>query len=387
MRTYLDHNATTPVRPAAMAAMTEVMTQVGNPSSVHADGQAALARVEAARRVVGKALRARPEDVIFTSGGTEALNLALHAAITAGGADRIIVTALEHEAVAATARASGLPVETWPVNADGIVEISWLADRLSAWSDDDGRPVLAMMLASNETGTIQPVRDAAALVRGAGGLSVVDAIQAVGKVDVDFAALGCDYLAISAHKFGGPQGVGALLAACDAPMSRHHHGGGQEKGRRAGTLNVAGIVGLATALDEAVATLDEYSALAAQRDRMATAIRAVAPEVIEIGAGAPRLPNTLGMSLPGWPGATQVMALDLDGVSISAGSACSSGTSKGSKVGTALGLPEDASQGFVRVSLGWNSKPDDADAFIKAWTAAYARAALPSKKMPEEAVG
>jgi len=387
MRTYLDHNATTQVRPNAVAAMTEVMARVGNPSSVHADGQGALARVELARRVVGKALRARPEDIIFTSGGTEALNLALHAAISAGGVHRIIVTALEHEAVAATARASGLPVETWPVNADGVVEISWLADRLASCSGDDGRPVLAMMLASNETGTIQPVQEAATLVRDAGGLTVVDAIQAVGKIDVDFAGLGCDYLAVSAHKFGGPQGVGALLAACNAPMARHHHGGGQEKGRRAGTLNVAGIVGLATALEEAVSSLDDFASLAIQRDKMAAAIRAVAPQMIEIGARASRLPNTLGMSLPGWPGATQVMALDLDGVAISAGSACSSGTSKGSKVGTALGLPEDASQGFVRVSLGWNSKPDDADAFIKAWTAAYARAALPSKQMPEEAVG
>ncbi|WP_417486915.1 cysteine desulfurase family protein [Maricaulis sp.] len=387
MRTYLDHNATTQVRPNAVAAMTEVMARVGNPSSVHADGQGALARVELARRVVGKALRARPEDIIFTSGGTEALNLALHAAISAGGVDRIIVTALEHEAVAATARASGLPVETWPVNADGVVEISWLADRLASCSGDYGRPVLAMMLASNETGTIQPVQEAATLVRDAGGLTVVDAIQAVGKIDVDFAGLGCDYLAVSAHKFGGPQGVGALLAACNAPMARHHHGGGQEKGRRAGTLNVAGIVGLATALEEAVSSLDDFASLAIQRDKMAVAIRAVAPQMIEIGARASRLPNTLGMSLPGWPGATQVMALDLDGVAISAGSACSSGSSKGSKVGTALGLPEDASQGFVRVSLGWNSKPDDADAFIKAWTAAYARAALPSKQMPEEAVG
>ncbi|WP_323761383.1 cysteine desulfurase family protein [Maricaulis sp.] len=387
MRTYLDHNATTPVRPSAIAAMSKVMAEVGNPSSVHAHGQAALSRVETARRAVGKVLCARAEDIIFTSGGTEALNLALHAAISAGGVGRIVVTALEHEAVAATAIASGLPVETWPVDAKGVARVDWLAERLSRVSPEDGRTLVAMMLASNETGTIQPVREAATLVREAGGLTVVDAIQAAGKIEVDFAELGCDYLAISAHKFGGPQGVGALLAACDAPMARHHHGGGQEKGRRAGTLNVAGIVGLATALEEAVTGLARFAALALERDRMAAAIRAVAPQMIEIGADAPRLPNTLGMSLPGWPGSTQVMAVDLDGVSISAGSACSSGSSKGSKVGTALGLPEAASQGFVRVSLGWNSKPDDADAFIKAWTAAYARAELPSKQMPEEVVG
>ncbi|WP_291842637.1 cysteine desulfurase family protein [Maricaulis sp.] len=373
MRIYLDHNATTSVRPGVVSAMTDMMTRVGNPSSVHADGQAALARVETARRQVGKALCARPEDIVFTSGGTEALNLALHAAISGGGIGRIIVTAIEHEAVAATALASGLPVEVWPVNAMGVVEIDWLAERLSRWNEADGKPLLAMMLASNEIGTLQPVAEATPLIRVAGGLSVVDAIQAAGKIDVDFAGLGCDYLTISAHKFGGPQGVGALLASCDAPMARHHHGGGQEKGRRAGTLNVAGIVGLATALDEAVGSLDDFAALADHRDHMAAALKAVSPDLIEIGAGAPRLPNTLGLSQPGWPGATQVMALDLAGFAISAGSACSSGTSKGSKIGTALGLAEAASQGFVRVSLGWNSKPDDADAFVVAWSAALAR--------------
>ena len=323
MRTYLDHNATTSVRPSVIEAMSAVMTRTGNPSSVHADGQGAMARVETARRQVGKALCARTEDIVFTSGGTEALNLALHAAISAGTVGR----------------------------------------------------------------TLQPVAEATALVREAGGLSVVDAIQAVGKIAVDFAGLGCDYMAISAHKFGGPQGIGALLASCDAPMARHHHGGGQEKGRRAGTHNVAGIVGLATALDEAVATLDAFAALAPHRDRMAAKLKALSPELIEIGAGAPRLPNTLGLCQPGWPGATQVMALDLAGVAISAGSACSSGTSKGSKIGTALGLPEAASQGFVRVSLGWNSKPDDADAFIDAWSTALARISPTLTPVPEEAVG
>ncbi|WP_339336198.1 cysteine desulfurase family protein [uncultured Maricaulis sp.] len=387
MRTYLDHNATTSVRPSVIEAMSAVMAQTGNPSSVHADGQGAMARVETARRQVGKALCARPEDIVFTSGGTEALNLALHAAISAGTVGRIIVTAIEHEAVAATAAISGLPVDVWPINDQGVVEIAWLIERLSRWSDRDGKPLLAMMLANNEIGTLQPVAEATALVREAGGLSVVDAIQAVGKIAVDLAGIGCDYMAISAHKFGGPQGVGALLASCDAPMARHHHGGGQEKGRRAGTHNVAGIVGLATALDEAVATLDAFAALAPHRDRMAAKLKTLSPELIEIGAGAPRLPNTLGLCQPGWPGATQVMALDLAGVAISAGSACSSGTSKGSKIGTALGLSEAASQGFIRVSLGWNSKPDDADAFIDAWSTALARISPTLTPVPEEAVG
>ena len=200
-RIYLDHNATTTVRPSVVSAMTEMMTRVGNPSSVHADGQAALARVETARRLIGEALCARPEDIVFTSGGTEALNLAIHAALSAGGIGTIIVTAIEHEAAAATAAMTGLPVEVWPVNGQGVVETAWLEARLSRWTLADGKPLLAMMLASNEIGTIQPVAEATALIREAGGLSVVDAIQAVGKIAVDFAGLGCDYMAISAHKF------------------------------------------------------------------------------------------------------------------------------------------------------------------------------------------
>ena len=371
MRLYLDHNATTPVRPDVIALMTEVMQAVGNPSSVHGDGQAALRRVETARRQVGKALCARPEDVIFTGCGTEAINLALNSALTAGHATRILHTAIEHEAVAASAAASGAKVQGVAVRPDGVIDLDDLERRLG---EAPGRPVLCLMLANNEIGTIQPVAEAVRLVRAQDGLVIVDAIQAVGKIAVDFAALGADYLALSAHKFGGPQGVGALLAACDAPMARQIHGGGQEKNRRAGTLNVAGIAGLGLALEQAVAGLADFAALAEQRDRLEAGLKTVAPDLIILGEGAPRLPNTTGLAVPGWKGETQVMALDLAGVSVSAGSACSSGRTNGSKVGNALGLEKDMSQGFLRVSLGWNSRPDEADAFLAAWSEAHRRA-------------
>ena len=375
MRTYLDHNATTPVRPDVIETVAAVMAETGNASSVHADGQAALRRVETARRQAGQALCARAEDITFTSGGTEALNLALHSAIHAGGATRILHSAIEHEAVADTAKASGLPVEEIPVTANGVADLAWLEDRLKGWdATRDGRPVLALMLANNEIGTIQPVADAAALIREHDGLVVVDAIQAVGKIPVDFAALGADYMAISAHKFGGPQGVGALVSACDAPLMRQQRGGGQEKGRRSGTLNVAGIAGLGLAIEQAVANLDDFARLADWRDAMAAGLKAAAPDLHILGESAGRLPNTLGIAVPGWKGETQVMALDLAGFSASAGSACSSGKAHGSKIGNAIGLDTDTSQGFLRVSLGWNSTADEADAFVKAWSEAQRRA-------------
>lgn len=359
-----------------IAAMADAMTRTANPSSVHRDGQQAARAVEDVRRVVGRLLCARAEDVIFTSGGTEATNLALHSAIDAGNAKRLIVSALEHEAVAATARASGLPVEILPVTPAGLADLGWLEQRLAKWdAEQDGRPVLALMLANNEIGTIQPVAAAAAMVHEQDGLVIVDAIQAVGKIAVDFAALGADYMAISAHKFGGPQGIGALIAACNAPLSRHHHGGGQEKGRRGGTLNVAGIAGLGRALELSVADLDQFAALVEWRDALAARLKLAAPEIEILGEGAERLPNTLAIAHPSWRGETQVMAMDLANISISAGSACSSGTTRGSKSALALGLTGGAAEGLIRISFGWTSTQDNIDAFASAWTAALARIA------------
>jgi len=371
---YFDHNATTQVRPDVIALMSEVMAAVGNPSSVHAHGQAARRYVEAARQRVSKALCVRAEDVVFTGGGTEALNLALNSVIRAGGAQRLIVSAVEHEAIAETAKASGLPVDVLPVSGAGVVDLDWLEKRLAVWNENDGIPVLALMLANNEMGTIQPVAEATRLIKAKDGLVIVDGVQAVGKIPVDFAALGVDYLALSAHKFGGPQGVGALLAACNAPMARHNHGGGQEKGRRSGTLNVAGIAGLGLALEQAQAGLEAFAGLAVLRDRIITAVQAVAPDAVVLGDAAPRVPNTIALAVPGWRGETQVMALDLAGISISAGAACSSGKAKASKLGTALALPDTLSEGVTRISLGWTTTEDDVEALISAWTEAHDRA-------------
>jgi cysteine desulfurase len=375
MRAYLDHNATTAVRPEVIDAMAKVMAETGNPSSVHQDGQSARRHVESARRSIGKALCVRAEDIIFTSCGTEALNLALTSMVNAG-CGRLLVSAIEHSAVAQTARETGAELEEIPVSSAGVLDVNWVRDRLAHWNaEEDGIPGVALMMVNNETGVIQPVAETAALVREAGGRFLVDAIQAVGKIPVDFAAIGCDYMSISSHKFGGPQGVGALLAACDAPLTRTQHGGGQEQGRRSGTLNVAGIAGMGVALQSAMTGLDAFAALARWRNEIETALTAAAPGAVVLGREAPRLPNTLSIATPDWRGETQVMALDLAGVSISAGAACSSGKAKGSKVGAAMGIDPALAHNVVRISLGWNSTREDVDAVIRAWTENHARVA------------
>lgn len=374
MRVYLDHNATTQVRPDVIKLMSELMGTVGNASAVHQHGQAARRHVDKARRQVGKALCARAEDVIFTGGGTEALNLAMTSAVSAPGVERLIITDIEHPAIVESAKASGLPIDVLPVTEAGVVDLAWLAQRLETWTEHDGRPVLSIMLANNEIGTIQPVAEAVRLIKAQDGLAIVDAVQSAGKIPVDFAALGADYMAIAAHKFGGPQGVGALIAACHAPVKRHNHGGGQEHGRRSGTLNVAGNAALGLALEQAHAKLADFAALAGPRDRLIKAIREANRDVVVLGEGAERLPNTVGLAVPGWRGETQVMALDLAGVSISAGAACSSGKAKASKMGTALGLDDALSEGVIRISLGWSTTEEDVDAAIAAWTQAWSRA-------------
>lgn len=380
MRLYLDHNATTPVRPEVIEAVADAMRAAGNPSSVHAEGQAARAAVERARVQLGKAICARPQDIVFTSGGTEANNLALHCAIEAGGAKRVLISAVEHEAVVeyvkAEAKHGAVEVETIPVDGHGVVDLAWLEERLSKWDEADGRPAVALMLANNEIGVIQPVAEAARLAHEAGGLLIVDAIQAFGKIPVDFAGLGADYMTVSGHKIGGPQGIGAMILACDSPVSRHHHGGGQESGRRSGTENVPGIVGLGVAAQASAEQLERFSGLKAQRDSIIAGLKAASPDSVVLGEGADRLPNTISFATPGWPGPVQLMALDLEGVSVSGGSACSSGTVKGGKVPTALGLPAEIGGSAIRISLGWNSQPEDAEAFVKAWTRAHARAGL-----------
>jgi cysteine desulfurase len=364
---YLDHNATSPARPEAMAAMAAALEFAANPSSVHAAGRRARASVEDARLDVAALVGADASDVIFTSGGTEANALALTSA--ASWTSRLIIGATEHDAVAANAAATGLAVDIWPVDAKGVADLDWLERRLAGLSGSE-RPLVALMLANNETGVIQPVAQAAALVRAAGGWLHVDAVQAAGKIAIDMAGLGAESLALSAHKLGGPQGVGALVHAQGAQLRPMWRGGGQERGLRAGTENVAGIAGFAAAARAAMRDLDSFAAQAAWRDRAAAKL--VAAGSVVMGEGATRLPNTLCVAAAGFSAQLQVMGLDLEGVMVSAGAACSSGRVKPSGVLTAMGLG-DLADCAIRASGGWTTTHEDWDRFAEVWCAAYGR--------------
>jgi len=363
MALYMDWNATAKVRPEAIDAIARTLAEVGNPSSVHAAGRAARAVVETARADVAGLVGAAPAAVTFTGCGTEADALAIESAVIAG-VERIIVGATEHEAVVETAKASGLPVEEWPVDRRGVADLGWLAERLTAGP----RALVCLMLANNETGVIQPVAEAAALVRAADGWLHVDAVQAAGKIAIDFNGLGADTMALSAHKVGGPQGVGALIAGPRARLTRRLHGGGQERGLRSGTENVAGLAGFAAA-----ARAVDLDAMAAQdpwRDALAERVKAAGGAVL--GEGAPRLPQTLCFAAPGYASELQVIGLDLAGVMVSAGAACSSGKVKASRIAQAMG--EDALAPFVvRISGGWGTTEADWVRAGEAWAPLYER--------------
>ncbi len=362
---YLDYNATAKVRPQAAAAVAEALARGGNPSSVHAAGRAARAVVEAARADVAALVGAPAAAVTFVSGGTEADALAMESAIAAGFG-RIVVGATEHEAVRETAAASGLPVEIWPVDGAGLADLDWLEVHMAA-----GPPALVcLMLANNETGVIQPVTAACGMVRRASGWLHVDAVQAAGKIAADFAALGADTLALSAHKFGGPQGIGALVAGPRASLTRRLHGGGQERRLRAGTENVPGIAGFGAAARAALADLPALAAQAVWRDALAARVTEGGATVL--AAGAPRLPQTLAFATADFSAETQVMALDLAGVMVSAGAACSSGKVKASGVVEAMGRP-DLAPYSIRVSGGWASTAEDWRRCGDAWLEAFER--------------
>lgn len=380
MSVYLDHNATAKVRPEAIAAMTQVLENVGNPSSIHAAGRTARAVMEQARTDVAALIAAPASTVIFLSGGTEANALAMESAI-AGGTRRLIVSAIEHDSIRETAAAAGVAVEILPVDANGVADLAWLKDRLARWDAADGRPFVALMLANNETGVIQPVAAAAEIVRGAEGWLHVDAIQAAGKIAVESRALAADTLSVSAHKIGGPQGIGALTFGPRASLFRRQHGGGQERGRRGGTENLPGIAGFGAAAREALAGLDSYQQQAAFRD--VAAERMKAEGCVVMGEAAPRLPNTLCIAAPGWTSDLQVMGLDLAGVMVSAGAACSSGKVKASPVLEAMGQG-DLAACAIRVSGGWCSTQADWTKFTEAWLQAYARH---SARRPNSSLG
>lgn len=363
-RSYLDHNASSPLRPAVRGAMAEALDLAGNPSSVHTDGRTVRRAVDEARRQVARLAGATPAEVVFTAGGTEANNLALRG--FAGR--RLIVSAVEHESVLAAAPAAA----RIPVDRTGVVDLAAL-ERLLA--EGQGPALVSVMLVNNETGVIQPVAEVARLARARGAIVHCDAVQGAGRVPLDRAALGVDLLSLSAHKLGGPAGCGALVVAEGCHPDPLIRGGGQERWRRAGTENLVGIAGFGAA---AATALDAPGPdLAALRDGLERRALAAVPGVRVMGMGAPRAGNVTCLALPGVAGETQVMALDLAGVSVSAGAACSSGKVRPSHVLEAMGEPEDVAGSAIRVSLGWNSTAADVDRFVTAWTA-MARRLVPA---------
>ncbi|HRO34376.1 MAG TPA: cysteine desulfurase family protein [Brevundimonas sp.] len=365
MSVYLDHNATALVRPEVQAAVADVMAHGGNPNAVHAWGRRTRARVENARAQVADLAGADPTAVVFSSGGTESNAQAIASALAAG-CERLIVSATEHPCVAEAAAVSGVAVEVLPVDADGVIDLAWLTDALSRPS----RAVVAIHHANNESGVIQPIVQAAVLVRAAGGWLHVDAIQSAGKIAVNMAALDADSLTLSGHKLGGLQGVGALVMKAGREAVRILHGAGQERGLRAGTENTPGIVAFGVAADCAARELADGHSDRMRAWRDAAQARVVAAGAVVVGDASPRLPNTLFMAAPGWDSPQQLITLDLSGVMVSAGSACSSGKTKPSKTMVAMGMDDLATQA-IRISGGWNTIAADWDAFADAWIAAW----------------
>lgn len=365
---YLDHNATTPLRPEARRAVEAVFARTGNPSSTHRFGRAARRAVEDAREQLARLVGARPDAVVFTSGGTEANALALSGqALSAMGRRGVLVSAVEHPSVLAAAPGA----TRIPVDGDGTIDLAALENALAA----NPEPALvSIMLANNETGAIQPVAKAAEIARRFGAIVHCDAVQAAGKIAIDVRALGAHLLSLSGHKFGGPMGTGALIVDDAVPLVALIGGGGQERGRRAGTENVPGIAGLGAAAEAALAGLDAFARLADWRDELESRALAAAPSARVVGRGAARLPNTSCLALPGMAAETQVMALDLAGVAVGAGAACSSGKTKVSPVLAAMGLDADTAGSAIRASLGWTTGEEDIERFVEAWTALAARA-------------
>ena len=353
---YLDYNATAPVRPAAADAVAQALSLTGNPSSVHGPGRAARQLLEEARSEVAQLVGAEPADVVFTSGGTEANSLALAGA----GRQRILVSAGEHDSVLQAAPMA----KRIPLTAQGQVDLKAL-DEQSAAAEEPA--LVSVMLANNETGVIQPVEEVVSLAKKHGALVHCDAVQAAGKIGIDFAGLGVDLMSLSAHKIGGPAGIGALVLRPGLELKAQQRGGGQERSRRAGTENLPGAAGFGAAAGAAAAELADFAVLTAERDRMEKGLRELAPGVQIFGAAGPRLPNTSCFAFEGLESALQVMALDLAGVAVSAGAACSSGKVQPSHVLEAMGAPPALAGTAIRVSLGWASTAGDVDLFLAAW--------------------
>jgi cysteine desulfurase len=374
-RIYLDWNATAPLRPQARAAVAEALGVCGNPSSVHAEGRAARHQIEEGRESVAALVGAEPRNVVFTSGGTEANAMALSPSLATGREgeprDCLVVSAIEHPSVLAGGRFPRQAVETVPVAPDGRLDLAALRDCLSGLARRGRkRPLISVMLANNETGAVQPISQVAALAREAGALLHVDAIQAAGRITCNINDLGADLITLSGHKIGAPKGVGALIKRDQALHFTDAliKGGGQERGARAGTENVAGIVGFGAAAAAArLGRAQEAAHMAALRDRLEAGLRVRMPAAVVFGAQVERLPNTTLLAVPGIKAETAVIALDLDGIAVSSGAACSSGKVQPSHVLAAMGVAQALARGAIRVSLGPTTTESEVDRFLDAW--------------------
>ncbi len=368
---YLDHNATSPLRPESLSAMTHALGVTGNPSSIHAHGRAARAVVEEARAKVAELARAKADTVIFTSGATESNNLALFGAVEGSLAEgetritRLFVSAIEHSSVLATAdrlaeRFPWARVVRLAVTADGVIDLEGLRVALR---EGKGRALVAVMAANNETGVVQPLAEVSKLAREVGALLLVDAVPAAGKIALDFGL--CDYMTLSAHKIGGPQGAGALVVREGAPLAPQLAGGGQQKGLRAGTENLSGIAGFGAAAHALADGEGERARMAHLRDQFESKLKQAIPEIVIFGADSPRLCSTSCFAIPGLAAETALIGLDLDGVMISSGSTCSSGKVAISHVLAAMGVDEKLASCALRVSFGWSSGMEDVNAAIR----------------------
>ena len=367
-RAYFDWNATAPLRPAARAAMLAALDAPGNASSVHGEGRGARRLIEESRRQVAALAGAEAKQVTFVSGATEANALALTPAIEADGnkapRDRLFVSAVEHPSVLAGGRFAPEQVEILPVDRDGRVDPATLAAALAKAE----RPLVSVMLANNETGVIQPIAEIAGIVHAANGLLHIDAVQAAGRIPLDMSALGADLMSLSSHKLGGPQGAGALIVRGRLSVAPLIRGGGQERGIRAGTENVAAIAGFGAAAEAARASLATDAArMAALCDRLEDGLRAATPDAVIFAAGVNRLPNTTLVAVPGIKAETALIAFDLNGIAVSSGSACSSGKVAASHVVAAMGMEPALARGAIRISLGPVTTETQVESLLIAW--------------------
>ena len=360
---YFDHNATTPVRAEVAEAVAGALALTGNASSVHTAGRQARQSVEQAREQIAELVGVSPAQIVFTGSGTEANNLVLR------GTDctHVLASEIEHYSVLAAAD----NIELLPVDGDGVIDVAVLKSRLE---DLDGSVLVSVMLANNETGVIEPAAEISRIAKEHGALIHTDAIQAAGKIKVDWVELGVDFISLSAHKIGGPQGIGALVMNEDIPLTSLIRGGGQERSRRAGTENVPGIVGFGAAAKLAAENLGKANEIGILRDHLELRVKEIAPDAEVFGESVERLPNTTCLTMPNIASETQVMKFDLTGIMVSAGSACSSGKVQTSHVLKVMGIVEDVASTAIRVSLGHGNTMDEVEHFVSQWREIYIQA-------------